>query len=97
MNTGIAMISNLKEIQIMKLFQVADRYCKESNWKTLALLKICLFSIGVMIGILLPKEKKKAALGIGAVAFLATYLPLMGKFFRTWQQEKQEKFRSSPC
>ena len=54
MNTGIAMISNLKEIQIMKLFQVADRYCKESNWKTLALLKICLFSIGVMIGMLLP-------------------------------------------
>lgn len=38
----------------MKLFQVADRYCKESNWKTLALLKICLFSIGVMIGMLLP-------------------------------------------
>ena len=81
----------------MKLFQVADRYCKESNWKTLALLKICLFSIGVMIGILLPKEKKKAALGIGAVAFLATYLPLMGKFFRTKKKKKQEKFRSSPC
>ena len=46
----------------MKLFQVADRYCKESNWKTLALLKICLFSIGVMIGILLPKEKKRLPL-----------------------------------
>ena len=43
----------------MKLFQVADRYCKESNWKTLALLKICLFSIGVMIGILLPKRRKR--------------------------------------
>ena len=45
----------------MKLFQVADRYCKESSWKTLALLKICLFSIGVMVGMLVPKEKKKAA------------------------------------
>ena len=33
----------------MKLFQVADRYCKESSWKILALLKICLFSIGVMV------------------------------------------------
>lgn len=73
----------------MKLFQVADRYCKESSWKTLALLKICLFSIGVMIGMLLPKEKKKAAFGIGAVAFLATYLPLMRKFFLTWQQENR--------
>lgn len=73
----------------MKLFQVADRYCKESNWKTLALLKICLFSIGVMVGMLIPKEKKKAVFGISAVAFLATYLPLMGKFFCTWQQENR--------
>ena len=78
-------------MQIMKLFQIADRYCKESSWKTLALLKICLFSIGVMVGMLVPKEKKKAVFGIGAVAFLATYLPLMGKFFRTWQAEEQEK------
>lgn len=75
----------------MKLFQVADRYCQESSWKTLALLKICLFSIGVMVGMLVPKEKKKTVFGIGAAAFLATYLPLMGKFFRTWQQEEQEK------
>ena len=73
----------------MKLFQVADRYCKESSWKILALLKICLFSIGVMVGMLVPKEKRKAAFGIGTVAFLATYLPLMGKFFRTWQQENR--------
>lgn len=75
----------------MKLFQVANRYCKESSWKTLALLKICLFSIGVMVGMLVPKERKKAVFGIGAVAFLATYLPLMGKFSRTWQTEEQEK------
>lgn len=75
----------------MKLFEVADRYCQESSWKTLALLKICLFAIGVMAGTLIPKEKKKAVLGIAAAAFLATYLPLMGRFFRTWQTEKQEK------
>ena len=75
----------------MKLFQVANRYCKESSWKTLALLKICLFSIGVMVGMLVPKERKKAVFGIGAVAFLATYLPLMSKFSRTWQTEEQEK------
>ena len=33
----------------MKLFDVADRYCKESSWKTLALLKFCLFSIGLIV------------------------------------------------
>ena len=41
----------------MRLFEVADRYCKESSWKTLALLKMCLFSVGVMVGMLVPKEK----------------------------------------
>jgi len=75
----------------MKLFQIADRYCKESNWKTLALLKICLFSIGLMAGTLLPRNKKNTALGIGAAAFLATYIPLMGKFFRTWQERSGEE------
>ena len=42
----------------MKLFDVADRYCKESSWKTLALLKFCLFSIGLMVGMQVPKEKR---------------------------------------
>ena len=47
----------------MKLFDVADRYCKESSWKTLALLKFCLFSIGLMVGMQVPKEKRKAVYG----------------------------------
>lgn len=81
----------MKEERNMKLFQVADRYCKESNWKTLALLKICLFSIGIMIGVMVPSGRKRTALRIAAATFLVTYLPLMGKFFRTWQAEEQEK------
>lgn len=74
----------------MKLFRIADRYCRESSWKTLALLKICLFSIGIIVGILIPKERKKLIMGAGAAAFLATYIPLMGKFFLTWKEEGQE-------
>lgn len=74
----------------MKLFRIANRYCRESSWKTLALLKICLFSIGIIVGILIPKERKKIIMGAGAAAFLATYIPLMGKFFLTWKEEGQE-------
>ena len=54
----------------MKLFDVADRYCKESSWKTLALLKFCLFSIGLMVGMQVPKEKRKAVYGAGMAIFL---------------------------
>ena len=40
----------------MKLIKIADRYCKESSWKIFAQLKICLFSIGVMVGKMVQKE-----------------------------------------
>lgn len=45
----------------MKLFETADRYCKESNWKTLALLKFCLFAMGMLIGMKVPEKHKGAA------------------------------------
>lgn len=75
----------------MNIFRVADRYCKESSWKDLALLKACLFSMGIIAGILIPREKKKVVLGIGAAAFFATYLPLMQKLFRTWKAANAEE------
>ncbi len=68
----------------MKLFNVADDYCRKSNWKTLALLKFCLFSIGIMVGITIPKEKKKIVYGIGGAVFVGTYILLMKKFFQIW-------------
>lgn len=75
----------------MNIFRVADRYCKESSWKDLALLKTCLFSMGILVGIFISKEKKRTAAGLSAVAFLATYLPLMQKFFRTWEAAQTEE------
>ena len=76
----------------MKLFDVADRYCKESSWKTLALLKFCLFSIGLMVGMQVPKEKRKAVYGAGMAIFLVTYIPLMAKFFRLWTKKWEETY-----
>jgi len=37
---------DLWEVPCMKLFRVADDYCRASNWKILALVKFCLFSVG---------------------------------------------------
>ena len=50
-----------------KLFEVADRYVKTSDWKTISVLKFCLISLGVMLGMLVkPKDKKKVyGIGIG--------------------------------
>lgn len=70
----------------MKLFDVANRYCKESTWKTLATLKFCLFSLGIIVGVILPAAWKVPVLIIFGVVFLATYLPLMAKLFMLWKK-----------
>lgn len=65
----------------MKLFKIADQYCKESTWKTLALVKFCLFSMGLMAGMKIPEEKKKMFYALSGSIFIITYIPLMAKFF----------------
>ena len=69
----------------MKLFEVADRYCKESTWKTIAALKFCLFSMGIIVGVLLPESCKIPVLVIFGIVFIVTYIPLMSKYFKLWK------------
>ena len=69
----------------MKLFEVADRYCKESTWKTMAALKFCLFSMGIIVGVLLPESCKIPVLVIFGIVFIVTYIPLMRKYFKLWK------------
>ena len=69
----------------MKLFEVADRYCKESTWKTMAAVKFCLFSIGIIVGVLLPETSQTPVLVIFGIVFIVAYIPLMRKFFKLWK------------
>lgn len=71
-----------------KLFEAANRYIETSDWKTIAVLKFCLISLGMMIGMAIPKKNKKPVF-FGALAiFAATYIPLMVKFFRVFKGEE---------
>ena len=69
----------------MKLFDLANQYCGESTWKTLAALKFCLFSIGIIVGVLLPDTCRTPVLIIFGIVLIATYIPLMAKFIRIWR------------
>lgn len=72
----------------MKLFRVADGYCHASGWKMLALLKFCLFSVGLIFGILLPRRWQKPAITAAGAVFAVTYVPLMASFFRFWAADR---------
>jgi hypothetical protein len=66
----------------MKLLDAANLYLRESDWKTIAALKFCLLSLGVIAGMLLPQQQKLPIICVCAVVFLITYIPLMRKLFR---------------
>lgn len=62
------------------LFNSADAYLRQSDWRDFALIKFCLFSMGVIAGIALPPKAKKPAIVTAAMVFVATYIPLMVKY-----------------
>lgn len=75
----------------MKLFTYADRYLKQSNWKDMALLKFCLCAMGVLIGLAVPRSRRRQFAFGALVVFVTTYLPLMGKFAHVVVQARREE------
>lgn len=74
-----------------KLFDCADRYLQACTWKDLALLKFCLAAMGVLIGLQIPKKHRITASLVAGLVFLATYIPLMSKFFRVTVSGQESK------
>ncbi len=63
-----------------KLFGYANRYLEKSDWRDIAMLKFCLFSMGILAGIRISEKNRKQAGCVAAAVFLVTYVPLMAKF-----------------
>lgn len=71
------------------LFAAADRYIETSDWKIIAVLKFCLISLGMMLGMAIGKKRKKAVF-LGALSvFVLTYVPLMLKFFKVFFETEE--------
>lgn len=74
-----------------KVLCYCHRYLRESDWKTIAALKLCLMSLGVLVGIMLPARHKKTAAAVALPVFVVTYLPLVSKLFHVAAELKQEE------
>lgn len=72
-----------------RLFVYAEKYIAKSDWKDLAMLKFCLFAMGVLAGMRIPERSRKQAGWIGAAVFVATYIPLMAKFFSVIREKEE--------
>ena len=74
-----------------KLLTLGNRYAQESTWKDFALLKFCLFSMGLLAGMHVPEKHKKNAAKAAIFAFSATYVPLMAKVLRIATEKTDEQ------
>lgn len=68
---------------------LGNRYAAESNWKDFALLKLCLFALGIVIGTQVAPNYKKIVISTSIGIFIATYVPLMSKVFKIITIEKE--------
>ena len=63
-----------------KLLQTSDCYLKTATWKDMALIKLCLISMGVLMGFGVNQERRKSVRRVALLTFVATYIPLMAKY-----------------
>ena len=73
-----------------KLLNIGNRYAKESTWVDFALLKFCIFPLGVITGTMVPKRKKKKARLASAGLFTVTYVPLMLKLVKIIMTDEEK-------
>ena len=71
-----------------KLFDAANRYIETSDWKIIAVLKFCLISLGMMVGMQIRPEQKKSVFFCARGVFAAAYVQLMAKFCRVFAEKE---------
>ncbi len=74
-----------------KLFQATNDYIKQSDWKTFALLKFCLCSMGILLGLAAPKKIRKPLAFTAMAVFVTTWIPSVLKFLHIAQDSKQQE------
>jgi len=70
------------------LFNSADIYAKNSTWKDFAALKLCLFAVGLAVGVWIVPEARMTTFWIAVVIFIITYIPLMIKLIKVMKKNK---------
>lgn len=66
----------------MKLIDMGREYIRSMSIIEMGLLKLCLFSLGVIAGLLLPKKIYIVSLISAAIVFVITIIPILIKLYK---------------
>ena len=64
-----------------RLLYYGDLFMSKSDWRDMALVKFCLFSMGLLVGTQIPRKNHKPVMFFAFLVFICTYIPLMAKLF----------------
>ena len=63
-----------------KLIAAGNLYLKHINLADVALLKLCVWALGVLVGLKAARRHRRGAGILAGIVFLVTYVPLMSRF-----------------
>ncbi len=70
-----------------KLLRTGNEFLQQSTWEDLAVIKLCLWAMGILWGMTIPKQSRKPVALVTVIVFIATYIPLMFKFFKMMKEQ----------
>ncbi len=74
-----------------KLLNYVTKYVEQSDWKMMALLKVCMCAFGIMLGVNMSKKSRPIVCTLAGLVFLLTLIPLLVRFFRMAPQALNEE------
>lgn len=84
-------------MNMQKLLDYSNRYIKKTTWKDFALIKLCLCSMGILIGLSVPKKATKPVAVTAGMTFIATYIPLMMKVIDVVEKDCAHSHKEKIC
>jgi len=76
------------ETAMKNMITAGEEYIKKMDMADVGLLKICLFSMGLVSGICVSKKNKKK-IGFWAMLIsMITFIPLMSKFSQIYKEQE---------
>jgi hypothetical protein len=76
---------------IEKLTSTGKTYLNEMDLEDMAALKLCLTSLGVLIGLGIPLKGKKPVALLAGFLFTGTYIPLMCRLWEVFNRKPQQE------
>ncbi len=74
-----------------ELLRYSNKYVEQMDVKDVGLLKVCLCSLGILVGLVIPKRYKTKVAKVAGIAYVCTYAPLITKFLKVVVEESKPK------